>query len=268
MAEDYVIQTAPVSRKDKFIKVLLIIAGLALAGELIWLLGITPFKPFLRIDISGNGLITREEILARAGITGTASFFSTDARAIEESLSGINTIASVKVFKQFPDKLKIILEGRKAVALIFANINGATVPVFFDNQGVIFQIGRMEENEKLLFRLPVISGIIVENPYPGMRLPAVFIPLLEELEKIQASAPKLLESVSEIRINRRAFDTFDIVLYPVHQRISVRLSELNEDLLRYSLLMIDILASKDEGIESLDFRSGIASYKPLEVSSE
>jgi cell division protein FtsQ len=46
------------------------------------------------------------------------------------------------------------------------------------------------------------------------------------------------------------------------------LPELNEDLLRYTLLLVDVLASKESGIESLDFRSGIASYIPKEASSE
>jgi len=268
MAEDYVLQTAPVSRKDKFLKALIVIAAICLAAELVWLLGITPFKPFLRIDISGPEGISRDEIFARAGLTGTASYFSTDAGMMEKSLLSFNTIESVKVLKHFPDRLQIILEGRKAVASVLANVNGVTVPVFFDSQGVVFRIGRSEGDEILSAKLPVVSGLVVENPYPGMRLPAMFITLFRELEKIQASAPALLEAVSEIRINRKAFDSFDIVLYPVHKRISVRLSELNEDLLRYSILMVDVLASKDEGIESLDFRSGIASYKSLEAHSE
>ena len=268
MAEDYVIQTAPVSRHDKFLKALIITGVLCLAAELVWLLGITPFRPFLRIDISGYEGITKEDIMAQAGITDSLSYFSANVQGIEKSLLANNTLGSVKVFKHFPDRLHIVLEGRKAVAVVLADSGGKTVPVLFDSQGVIFQVGRNDGEENFSSQLPVVSGLIIQDPYPGMRLPALFVPLFRELEKIQLSAPKLLEAVSELRINRKAFDSFDIVIYPVHKRISVRLSELNEDLLRYSLLMVDVLASRDEGIESLDFRSGIASYKPLEVSSE
>ena len=268
MSEDYAIQAAPVPRKNKFLKVLIIVASVCLAAELVWLLGVIPFRPLMRIDISGAGGISREDILAKAGITESASYFSTDAKAVERSLAGFSAIESVKVYKHFPDRLRIMIEGRKAVASVLANVNGAAIPVFFDSHGVIFQIGGAGGDESLFAMVPVVSGLVIENPYPGMRLPVMFIPFFRELEKIQISAPKLLEAVSEIRINRRAFDSFDIVLYPVHKRISVRLSELNEDLLRYSLLMVDVLASKDEGISSLDFRSGIASYIPKEASSE
>ena len=268
MAEDYVLDAAPVSRKDKFLKALIIVAALCLAGELIWLLGIVPFKAHLKIDISGQGGISREEILSKAALTEAASYFSVDARAIEKALSGFTTIESVKVLKHFPDRIHIVFEARRAVASIFAELNGFTVPVFFDSRGIIFQIGKEGKDEMALSGIPVISGLVIENPYPGMKLPAMFIPLFEELKKIEASAPKLLEAVSEIRINRKAFDSFDIVLYPVHKKIDIRLSELNEEMLRYSLLMIDVLASKGEGIESLDFRSGIASYIPKEASSE
>jgi hypothetical protein len=51
----------------------------------------------------------------------------------------------------------------------------------------------------------------------------------------------------------------------MHKKIKVRLSELNEDLLRYTLLMVDVLSLNEQGVDSFDFRSGIASYKPLEA---
>ena len=268
MAENYVLQTAPVSRNDRFLRFFIVVAALCIAGELIWLLGITPFRPFLRIDISGYETIPKEEIIQKAGLSSSASYFSTDVASIEKALMGFNTLESVKVLKHYPDRLQIVLEGRKAVASVLASADGRTVPVLFDSQGVIFRIGEGEADEILSLQLPVVSGIVVEDPYPGMRLPALFIPLFRELEKIHISSPELLDAVSELKINRKAFDSFDIILYPVHKKINVRLSELNEDMLRYSLLMVDVLSSKGQGIESLDFRSGVASYIPKEAPSE
>ena len=49
-------------RFDKIIKIFIIIAALVLAAELIWLLGISPFRPLARIDISGLDAIGRGEI--------------------------------------------------------------------------------------------------------------------------------------------------------------------------------------------------------------
>jgi len=101
-----------------------------------------------------------------------------------------------------------------------------------------------------------------------MKLPVMFSSFFEQLEKIEMSAPELLQAVSEIKISPKSFNSFDIVLFPAYKKIRVRLSELNEDMLRYTLLMVDVLASRDPGIDNLDFRSGIASYIPKEASSE
>jgi cell division protein FtsQ len=114
----------------------------------------------------------------------------------------------------------------------------------------------------------VISGLVIDEPYPGMRLPAMFNSLFKDLDTLRLRAPELLAAVSEIKINRKSFDGFDLVLYPVHKQIRVRLSELNQDLLRYTLLMADVLAAKEPGINFIDFRSGMASYTLKEASSE
>ena len=285
MAGDYVFPEDTVSaaptRFEKFLRLFIVAAVLCLGGELVWLLGITPFRPFSKIDVSGCDEIEREEILAKAGITKDSSYLSTNERAVEKALGSLAFLDSVQVFKHFPDRLEIVLENRQAVGSILANLDGRTVPVLFDSQGVVFQIGgeaKLQDStgpalpsardDAFLQPLPVISGLVVENPVPGMRLPAMFIPLFKELEKIETSAPELLAAVSELRINRKSYEGFDLVLYPVHKKIKVRLSELNEDLLRYTLLMVDVLAAKEPGTDTLDFRSGIASYIPKEASSE
>ena len=261
-------ETAPVtaSRFEKILRAFIIFALICLGGQLLWLLGVSPFKPFSRIDISGLDGISREEILAKAGISAYTSYFSADVAAIEKGILDISSIESVKVFKRFPSRLQIILENRRAVASVLASFDGKTVPVLFDSQGVIFAVG----GDKTFFysTLPVISGLDIENPMPGMKLPSLFIPFFKELEKIEISAPELLDAVSEFRINRKLFDSYDLILYPVHKKVKVRLSELNEDLLRYTLLMVDVLALNESGIDSFDFRSGIASYIPKEASSE
>jgi len=270
MAGDYILPEDTVAaaprRYEKLLKTIIALGFLVLFGKLIWLTGITPFRPFSRIDVAGYPGIAREEVLAIAGITASASFISTDARAIERALAALPVIQSARVYKNFPDRLLIVLEGRRPVATALVSLNGKTVPVFFDSQGVIFQIGGDETAASVV--LPVVSGLVIENPVPGMRLPLMFSSLFRQLERIGASAPELLTAISEVRINPAPFDGFDLILYPVHRRVRVRINELNEDMLRYTLLLIDVLASKEPGIESLDFRSSIASYIPLEVSSE
>ena len=267
MAEDYLYEEAAApSRFEKFLKVFIIFAGLCLGGELVWLLGVSPWKSFSRIDISGFQGIGREEILAKAGITAYSSFFTLDSGMAEKALLELSSLESVRIFKHFPSRLQIVIEGRKAVAMALADLNGRTVPVKFDSQGVVFEVGGKGEPDQRI--LPIVSGLFIEDPRPGMRLSPSFVSFFRELEKIQISAPELLEAVSEIKINRKLYDSFDLVLYPAHKKIKVRINELNEDILRYTLLMVDVLSQKESGIDSFDFRSGIASYIPKEAYSE
>ena len=275
MAGDYILEaSSEPTRFDKILKIFIVLAGLCLVGELVWLLGISPFRQFSRIEISGYDGIAREEILAIAGLTEKSSFFATDKDAVENALSGISRLASARVFKSFPGRLRIVLEPRRPLAYALAGLNGSTVPVLFDSEGVIFEVG----GPFLSGILPVISGLAIESPVAGMRLPLAFISFFKELEKIENSSPELLSAISEFKILRKPFNGFDLLMYPVHRKIKVRLSEVNEDILRYALLMVDVLSSGDgdtDVIDTLDFRSGIASYYdhspsliPKEASSE
>jgi cell division protein FtsQ len=267
MAGDYIFsddvasaETPLPSRTEKILKWFILIASMILGAELIWLLGVTPFMPFSRIDISGDGKAGRDAVFAAGGITPQSSFLSLNTRETERALKVLAQIESARVIKHFPDRLEIILGGRKAAAVSLAFLDGRLAPVLYDKEGVFFRVGLDDEEKQKALSLPIISGLVIEQPVPGMRLPAMFNSFLESLEQIEVSAPELLAAVSEIRINRKSFDGFDLILYPVHKRISVRLSELNEELLRYTLLMVDVLAAKDSEIETIDFRSGIASY--------
>ena len=270
MAENYLVQEETASgspaRFEKPFSVFIVIALLCLCGKLIWLVGVAPFRPFTRIDIYGYSETGRDIVFGKAGITPTLSYFTADVSTMEKALMSLGVFESARVFKYFPARLQIVLEDRKAVAQALASINGRTVPVLLDREGVIFGIGDYSALRSEM--LPVISGIVIEEPFPGMRLPVLFSSLFLNLEKISNSTPELLEAVSELRVSRKLFDGYDLILYPAHSRIKVLLSELNENQLRYSLLMVDVLSTNNDIIDTLDFRSGIASYVPKEAPSE
>ncbi|AEF83116.1 putative cell division protein FtsQ [Leadbettera azotonutricia ZAS-9] len=264
--EEAAAQAAP-SRLEKGLKWFILAACIAVGAELVWLLGITPFMPFSKVNVSAAEGLSRESLLAYAGVSSQSSFISLNARTSEKALRALPQIESAFVFKHFPDKLEIVLKGREAAAVAFASLKGKMVPVFFDSHGIIFRIGH-EGKADASAELPVISGLVIEEPYPGMRLPAMFNSLFQQLDTLRIKTPELLAAVSEIKINRKSFDGFDLILYPIHKQIRVRLSELNQDLLRYTLLMADVLAAREPGINFIDFRSGMASYTLKEASSE
>ena len=249
------------SRSMKLFKWFLLIASLALVVELIWFLGVTPFRPFSRVIVSGPTSYDRDSLLAYAGLTPRSSFIFTDTMKMETMLANLPQIESVKVFKRFPDRLEINLQDRQAAALAFIDIQGATVPIILDRHGVVFHIGSVFPQEAIM-KLPVITGLALEQPVLGMRLPARFFSFLEDLESVRVSAPELLSAVSEIRLDSNSTGALEPTLYLQHQKIKVRLSGLNEELLRYTLLIADILAAREPGIDVIDFRAGMASYFP------
>ena len=240
---------------EKGIKRLLIIAAVILAAQLIWLFGISPFIPYATIEVNGISGLERADILSLSGINENTSYFSTNTKNIEKILSGHLLVESAVVIKRFPDKISIFLTPREAAAVTLANRSTGLSPVFIDRRGIFFKTGQMREGETL----PVISGL--ENPQLNMRLPDALVPLMDSLYVMASNAPELLSVISEIRIERKAWDGFDLVLFPVHSSIRVRVeNSLTEDVLRYMLLMLNVFEGEKQKPEEIDFRSGIGTY--------
>jgi len=249
---------------EKGLKRLLIIAAIIFAAELIWLFGISPFIPFSSVEVHGFTGLNREQILSIAGIDDSSSFVSTKTALVKEKLSNNILVESAVVIKRFPDKLSVFLTPRQAAAVTLTTINSKQVPIYIDRQGVFFKIGRtagLQEKSDI----PVLSGI--ESPMLNMRLPAALVPLVGNLSEIAASSPELLSAISEIRIERKTWDGFELVLFPVHSSVRVRVeNNLTEDTLRYMLLMLNVFENDVQKPQEIDFRSTMGSYKIKEQS--
>jgi len=246
---------------EKSLKRLIIIAVVILAAELIWLFGVTPFVPFSTVEVQELPEFRRNEILYLAGINENSSFVSTNTKKVQETLSNYLLVDSATVIKRFPDKLSVFLTPRQAAAVTLANNNSKQALLFVDRRGVFFKMGDdLQESG-----LPILSGF--ENPKLGMRLPAGLIPLVESLFELSHSSPELLSAISEIRIEQKAWDGFDLVLYPVHSSIRVRMeNSLTEDGIRYMLLILDVFNDSSEKPVEIDLRSGMGSYRVREQS--
>jgi cell division protein FtsQ len=253
---------------DRRLKRLLIILAMVVAAELCWLLFISPCMPLQTVEVRGIPDIERDLILARAGITSRSSYMTVNTAGAEAALEGIYQVESAKVIKHFPDRVLITLEPRRAVAFTLTMIENKITPVFFDRQGVLFKIGNGYGDEILSSSIPLISGLALEEPVLGMRLSPVFARFFTGLERIHVSAPDLLAAISEIEIHQKKYDGFDLILYPNHDPVRIRAAaELNEDMLRYMMLVIDVLVSQGTQVDEIDFRTGTASYTLKEASS-
>ncbi|MDR0376442.1 MAG: FtsQ-type POTRA domain-containing protein [Spirochaetaceae bacterium] len=248
---------------DKRLKrVLLVVAGI-LGSELIWLFGITPLLPLSVVDVSGIPGIDTAFILTMGGISPRSSFATVNVEDIRKRLETFYLVESAQVVKQYPDTVRILLEPRKIAAMGLTKIDGKIRPVYIDRFGVIIKIGNDGGVPLLAGSIPLVSGLGFSDPVLGARLPGMFEPLLTSLARINAASPELLTAISEIRINRKTFDGFDLILYPVHSAIRFRVdADLDEDTLRHMILMIDVLGSTGGApVEDIDLRTGTASYR-------
>ena len=248
---------------EKGLKRLLVIASIIFIAEVIWLFGVSPFIPFSNIEVHGFDGFERAQILALAGIDDRSSFISTNVREVRERLSVNVLVESAIVIKRFPDKLSIFLTPRKAAAIALTTDGSRQVPMCIDRHGVFFKIAEGDFHETQ--NLPILSGI--ENPMINMRLPPGLITLLDSISVISSSSPELLSAISEIRIERKAWDGYDLVLFPVHSSIKVRLeNNMTEDVLKFMFLMLNVFESDFNLPQEIDFRSGMGSYKIKEQS--
>lgn len=258
------------SRSTRFMRRLVALLGVVLVLECIWFCVVIPFLPFSHIELEYNGELSREALLQAAGITSSSSFFLFNVASAQEQLLAIPSVASAKVWRRFPDRLHIQLEQRQAVAWALAEIDGRMVPLSFDSEGVVFRLGLPQrvQDADLLSSLPVVSGLVFEHPGAGVQLPVFLKSFLQDLRKLGIEQPDLLRTVSEIRIQKKAYDTFDLVIYPVSRDVRFRTGpRLNEEMLRYMMLVLDVLASRGVQTDEIDFRAGTAVYNEKEASS-
>jgi cell division protein FtsQ len=245
-------------KTEKGIKRLLVLAVVILTAEMIWLFAVSPCIPFSTVEVRGFSGFDRAEILACAGITENSSFISTNVKDAQMRLSAHNLVESACVSKRYPDRLSIFLEGRRPVAVFLAYDGEAQKILYVDRHGVVFKASKEKPDDVL----PIVSGLDFEGLPLGTPLPAALAPLFESISQIAANAPLLLHAVSEIRVERKAWDRFDAVIYPAHSPIRARYeSRITEDNLRYMLLALDVFKSRFPKPDELDFRSGMSSYK-------
>jgi len=254
-------------RIEKGVNRLLVIAAVIFAAQLIWLFGISPFIPFSNVEIHGFSGLSRAEILSIAGIDENTSFISANTREMRERLSANVLVESAVVRKRFPDRLSIFLNPREAVAAALISVGSRQAPLYVDRHGVFFKAG--ETGSLDTQDIPIISGI--ENPAVNLRLPAALVSLTENLKQLSSSYPQLLSAISEIRIEEKMWDGYDLIIYPVHSSIRVRIeNNLTEETIRYMLLMLNVFENEPypagaQKPQEIDFRSAIASYKIKET---
>lgn len=262
MVETITAETAHAGRNEDWkpiaIKILVAFLAVFLLAELAFYLVVIPATSTVRLTVEGAPSVGYDELCSIAGISGTEKWIRFNTAATAARLASNPLFESVTVEKKFPDRVVISVKERVPVAVSLGVVDGKTVPVEIDRKGVAFRIGHLPAKTAL----PLVTGLTFENPVAGMRLDARLRPLLENLSDIEATDPVLLSSVSEIKIDEKAYGGYDLVVYPVHTPVRVRTDKaLNEDALRYMMLVLDVVKDLDPSIDEIDIRAGTVSYR-------
>ncbi len=246
----------------------IVVLGLLLAivlGECIWFCIFVPLRPLDSIRVSGNSLLTREELLQIGGINSLSSFFSINKTVVEQSIKNHYAVESVRLRKQFPDSLNINIIEKSRVAIIMAETVGDPVFLSLDKKGLVFQVDTMPALIKnpALANLPLLSGIVFEHPQIGARLPDFLLPLMQDLQELQEKYPQLLREISELYVYSEDNQSYELYIYPLQSGIRFRIgSQLNMDKLTYMMVILDLMNTENFNTKEVDIRGRIAMYTP------
>ena len=244
---------------NKLLWFLIVILFTIVIFELVFWIIIAPRLVIKHIDIRGDFAISRNELLSIAGIKGKEYYFSINCDDIRMRLTDYPIIKDAEVVKIFPDTLRIAVNNRRPLAISFGAVDQKTIPVAFDTEGIIFQIGKSITE----WNLPIISGVKFK-PLLGLKFPTRLLTVLSQLNVLRQSSPDLFNLISEIKVVSVNDIEYELLFYPVGYNMSVNIGDkINEGLLKSTLLVLDVLDHQGmaEKIRALDFRTGEVVYK-------
>jgi cell division protein FtsQ len=112
--------------------VAVLVVGLVVGG--IWLVYFSDVLTVKRVDIDGNELLTRNQVLETARVPDGEQLARVDIDAITTRLRSLAAVRSVDVSRKWPDAVQIDIQERVAVAVI--EIGGKLRGL--DAEGVVF----------------------------------------------------------------------------------------------------------------------------------
>lgn len=168
---------------------------------LIILLFLTPIFNIRKISVSGNEVVTVEEMDAQIGDLVGENLFKTGSGAIEKRLKSIAYIENVNVSKRlFPPSVKVVVEECKPAG--YVEINGFDVVINSEMKVV------SDNNNLSVDDIPKINGMNAEDYKEGEKLKSdsgekteilgIFLAVMENLEMIQDIDYIDIESVTDI----------------------------------------------------------------------
>ena len=247
-------------KKIKLIKVIFCVLCFALFCELIIYKYIMPSFSSPKVTVTGQKEYSAEEIARLLLPMNSTSWFDFDVEQAVALLSSEAGIDHVSVEKKFPDKIFVNVTEREPVAVTFVMDHGHSAPVQIDKNGVLFpgkkNVAADPENV-----LPIVSGLPVEYMSKGMRIPSKYRPLIDQISKISEMPQHYFASLSEICVLPKDSGNYELALIPSQSKVKVLTDRaLNEDALKYMLVVLDVVNQIGTDVAAVDLRYGSVSY--------
>jgi len=246
-------------KKVKIIKVIFCVLCFLLLGELIVYKYVMPSFSSPKVTVSGQKNLSAEDIARSLLPMNSSNWFDFNVNQAAAIISSESSIENVIVEKKFPDKIYINVTERLPVAVTFISEGGSTVPVQIDKNGVLFpgKANSLPDSNEV----PIISGLPVEYMSSGMRIPNVYRPLIDQISKIKDMPQKYFASISEICVLPKEYGNYELALIPAQSKIKVLTDRaLNEDELKYMMVVLDVVNQLGTEVSSIDLRYGSVSY--------
>ena len=260
--DQFIIQKRPQEKNDenffRAIKIVIAVLCALLAVELCLYKFVKPSARPPRVVFSGLNNYSAEDLTKEIGSLRVGNYFSFDTSVLAARLSSISGIESVEIEKRFPDKIAVRIKEREPVAMTFVSDGGKTAPVLIDKNCVLFESPKLDFDSGV----PIVSGIPVEFLSGGMRIPAKYRTLFDQIDRIRALPQKYFAAVSEICVLPKKYGNYELMIIPVNSRARVLTDRvLNEEALQYMMVVLEVVNSIEPNATEIDLRYGSVSYR-------
>ena len=249
-------------KKVVLLKIIVAVLGVFLLIEgLLYTLVIPCLAP-ARIEFSGLRMLNAPELCALLNETApSSSWMKFDTSKAASVLTSVSSIESVSVDKHFPDRVVVHVQERIPVARTILSVQNKSTPVLIDRNGVMFSVPSFKADSSI----PLVSGLPVNDAQSGMRIPQTYRSLIAQIANLRALPQKYFSAVSEICVMPKEYGNYELVLYPIHTHIRVLTGrDLQEDDLKYMMVLLDVVKSIDANVSLVDLRYGAVSYRSKE----
>jgi hypothetical protein len=238
------------SSKRWILPTVTLLLGLVLFGQLGYYVLIAPRLLITRVEVNGLYGLTDQEILAAGGIHSGMLYHHADPDQIRLGILSLAQIRDLEVERIFPGTIRLNLELRTPLALVFEQGNFYHI----DKEGVVFA-SRQEQ----LYQGPILSGLTYEQWGDGYRVPYKYRAFLADLESIKLEQPHVFRLFSQFMFQQESSDGFSVWLYPTHLQNRVRLgSRFTPDQALMLIRVLHMLEGRPDynQINEIDFRTG------------